>query len=585
MKHKKLYISSLILFSSILFSCNSATNLTIDTVNKEERRIEFTNLPSSFKQGDIISLDDIVKIIPGSKESSTQRSDLSYDYEILEDSINSSVASEYTIDKGISVTKAKKIVLLKSGHCVIKVTSLNSTNYLSFDVENDSSLSSISEYVSSIDNYEIYKAYSIDSNYELSKSEKSLQFIKSNNYVYYPSSKYGLFTNSVDNLCYYYLLTNLEDQNSFKLCLNGSYNDLTYKSSFTSTFASLSSFINLDTIEFIPLVNYYYGNEYSYGIVRNSKNTTEFSYLLSSLGLSYSHYINSTRFYTYYVIPKIIDNKLNIYTVSVSSSSKIALEGPYIVENETKYDLSFIDEYTTKNIIGVDKPSSFMDLVSNVKSYSSSVEAKFLNELGEEVEDPSYYSKYLSTFSMNSKFTTTGIESTRFDLIDSGTSKVVKIKEEEINGKKSVYKYEKTSSEFVLVGEYGEDPSDKKEVTSIASSTTFSEYLPAANFKEMNFEYPVYQEIDKNTYQICGLNDSNARSTIKIILKASGYASLVSTYAPLSYYISLASMKVKVETSDSFSGEIDSILFDGSNNTYIYHYEFKIFDINKTTID
>lgn len=589
MKKYKIMNVALLFSLFTLFSCSNSQNdnpeIEVNN-NPLERTIEFNGLPS-LKQGDILNLDDYVKVIPGLKETDEEREDLSFTYEILEDDVHISPVIEYTLDSGPSILKSNKLALVRSGYCVIEVQSGDAVSYLELNIEQESSLDEIENYFSNeFSHYEMYKAFEYVKNEGSVKKDEELYFIKDNNYFYYVDSCYGIYIGS-DGLGYYYILNSIENQDSFKVCPTGQLATTISKSSYDNTFGTLSSLFKAENLEYVPGIDYLFGKDYSFAIPYYEKNETEFIQILSSFGLSYSHYVNSVRYYTTYVIPKLNDDVMEIYTISLTSTGSAILEGPYIIKEEKNYTLEKVEEYTEISCTLITEPIDLLNKFTSITNYTSEVSGYYRDIKGNKIDDPTYFASSLPSLEMTNKFSSTAIESNRFDYLDGGSDQNVLIKEETINGSTVVNKYIKDGDTYSLSGEYGNDPQSKTEVKKLSSSTTFKEYMPTSNFKESNFKYPVYLKEDSNTYKVAGFNDTYAKSLIKLILKATGCYSLQSSGTPLAYYIAYSSMSINLNLEDKtkINGEINTILVDSSYNYYEYHYEFSIYDINETTFN
>lgn len=544
----------------------------------------------SFKQGDVVDLSDYVTIVPGSEESETEKLDLSFTYDILSDGAHLSTLTVEDSETP-SLYPSKRLVCVRKGRSVLRLSSGEVSKIAYFDVEAGEEAKKIASFFDggAFDSYTVSKAFSVGTNFSMVSDEESLTLVKTPNYVYYPSSQYGLEINAEDGNGYYYSLASLTS--SPKLHLNGSYNTVVNLSSFKDSFIPLSTSFALDGLTYFPALNQVSNGKYSYCIPKTTATSSSFALTLSALSLTSTVSLNGYSFTRVGLVPEVCDDgSLKIYALDTNSSLGSLIEGPYVVKKVASDVIAGVND-----LVNAPAPSPldlagndyFMPYFSSITNYTVKTTGFYEDLEGNKIAVPDYFSTALPEISIEMKVTEDALESTSFNLIDGGEETHLAIVDEMMDGALLTNKYRvNDDGTYTYVSSYGKDPSSGVKVAGWQTSKTFSAYRPSALFSETAWKYSTYLHNADGSYSLSGFNDSSARGTIKNALACTSASGFATTSSPLGYYAALASMDFTIDTTKGAVGA--SLIFgliDGDGKYLNYHYSFSLTSIGTTTVD
>ena len=595
MKKRYILVGLLALSLSSLSSCTNTEKKDDPIVEKEDttkRRIKLKEV-KDVKQGMTINLNDYVEILPGDGETETSKKDLTYTYDILKDSVSLNIIEEnVVIDASPSIEPKKQLALIRPGHVVIRINSKKASALLEFDVAASDALDMVSKYLDSneINSYKVSKDFTFDENFSLTKVKGDGVLYKGENYIYYPSDRYGIALNEANGYGYYFFLNGVEGfDDSFSVSPNGVGEDLFTKTSFDASYVNFKDFFTTEKMEYNPILEELFGSEYAYGYPFLESTQEEYLKALNSIGLKYQHSINSSTFYSVYLIPKVnSENKLEIYSVSTSSSKGSLLEGPYTLDNVNTSSIEVVDNFIASTPYEtLSNKALVYEKLNSLTNYTVKSKGQYEDLKGNKVDTPEYFS-VLPTFDNLMKVTTTGLQSSIFNYIDGGEDEDVILLDQETGGEVTTHKYVKAGSGYTDKGPYGKDPEGGYDVEGRLKSRTFGQYVGTRVFSQSSLEWGTYFDLGNNTYRVSGLNDTSGWIAIKYLIGGTSSLNFVADSYPLAYFKTLSTLELSMgntATDDiGMDAKIQLINLKDPSLVYVYHYTATISDIDKTVI-
>lgn len=558
-------------------STSSQTNTTSDVKERHFVLKEFNNI----KQGTIIDLNDFVSVVPGTNESYEERQDYNFDYEIYSDESSSALVSTYseTTSKP-SIYKSKKLVISKPGYQVLKLTSRDLEQYISFEIQPDEAIDQIKGFFDEHgENYKVLQNFNIDSSLNVTEVENGEPILyKGENFYFNASSHYGYIYHSFNNDGYPFLMDSLDKVDTFKLLPNGLYTTTKTLGDFESTYPNLNTYFTSSNLEYTPYLEETYGEEYKYAIPYNSSTKTLCTNIFTSLGLSYSQVINSSYYYNVYIIPVVKNNKVNIYTLAMNTTYRRVLEGPYVLDDISDLNVQPIEDFLTDEVPNNDiaAGNTIATKLSGMESYTVDSTIEYLDMSGKIVDTPSSIQSWLPSGDYSLKVDlTNGIETNFFHFIDQSSEYSSLTNAILLNKDNTTILYDTSSGTATEVGTYY-----NKVWT---SDSDLNLYRPTVGFQASNFRNASYYN-ENGLYLTGALNDSASVSAMTSILGSLTCDYFANSSSPFYYYSSYAYMTINLgdTLTDDVNGDIYA--YFPLNNGVKLHFNFKISNINNTIV-
>ncbi|MBO8428061.1 MAG: hypothetical protein IAC58_05930 [Firmicutes bacterium] len=583
-KRKSLIVLALSTLSIGLYSCSEDNKNQGETpvINNQTRTISLEGI-DDLKVGDTLKLDEVVKIVPGSNETSIEKEDLDFTYEVYS---NPDVLSQYTIPSGVTIEKPHEITFTRAGTLVLKITSNGVTNYFLLEVKDNDVTSSVNKYFEThdISNYTVNQSFTMDENFINHVSEETPIFYRGDNYFYSPTNLMGVAINGTNKEGYYYQLNSVEDPDSFIPFMNESGAELD-QASFNSSYPDLNDCFNSETMLYDSSIAEVFGDEYAYGIPYITETSSIFRATLNALGLTYQHTVNDTTFFSVYLSPVVENDGLNIYVISQVSGGNSILEGPYKLADVNQTSIDPVENFVNNAPVEtLTSTSSLENRITGINSYTITTNGRYEDLSGEEITPDELYLGYVPTLdNMVIKVTSDGFMSNNFSFIDDRYDFDNAIILDQPGSRPNIYNGD--SGTYTLIDQYDTDYESGNVISNWQNSTYLgATYRPNALFNPSTWRYPVYEVIGENEYRVTSYNDSLALVLLYHTLEGVSSPKMYTSDGPLYFYRNYSYMTLNMGSNitDPISGDIYFRLIDGES--FYYHLNFVIDDINQTTI-
>ena len=582
MKKHKLFLNlTFVLSSLVLVGCSAPE--TVPEVVKTSRTIEYTK--KDLYQGETISLDDLIKVVPGTNETKEEQEDTEFNYEIYSSDGTSDLIE---VDSSLSLKNSHTITLLKPGKIILKVTSKDAYKYVSLDIKLAPTLSNFISKINEKDvkSYTVSKNFTIDSSYNVTEvSDGTPTLYKNEKYVYNPSSKTGLLVGNA-NECYYYQLFDKDNSQTFIPCSNGTSTTPLTSGDFNATYPSLASYFTESSLTFNNSIKKVFGDEYAFGYEYTTANKTQFMSLLTNLGLTYTHSINGKTFYSLFIVPKYEDGQFKFYNISSSTNGSV-VEGPYVLNDVNSTTIPVVEEFANNTVMEIsEQDPSIYNKFADITSYTCSSKGQFEDMEGNEIDVKDGFEGWLDNKTYNLKWNSSTLYVDFLTDIDSSKTNDEAILKNAVDGTSSIVNlYYKDGSSYVSQGAYGNDPSSGTKITRLENSSTYSNYYPSNMLRPTALKYVSFIKLDTNKYRITAYNDVHSQNLIKYMVGMTTAPVITSTSGPLVYYIKYSYMDLTFDDNGDVHGDLKCKMKDADSEDFIYHYTFTISDIDSTVID
>ncbi len=584
MKKNKL----LLLLSSSLFLCSCGNAPTSDRGASSSNETEESSIVvkdiQNVTTGTTIDLKDYVETPLGE----------SWTYELLTDSVHLPSAS-IEAEEAPSLEQSTKLLAIRPGRVNFKIKCGEKTKTGYFDVMASSEMSAlVSTFQETVlTNYTSVKTFEVDSDYNLKNlSDGEALLYKNEDYVYHPSSYYGEMIHKKDHQGYYFQLNGVEEkyENSFRALTNASDSPL-LETIFRNTYQALENYFTLDSLRYYEASKTFIGDEFAYALCYEEETKNVFLNALTNLGLSYSHTVNGTSFYTVAIAPKVENGLFSFYTLSATYSGYALTEGPYVLKGVGSTKISAVDDWVNSNSSMVyANNASINNRLDGITSYTATFNGQYEDLDGNKIDVPEYFASSLPEIHSTLKWNDRYFYSDNMNLIDGRKENKVLLENGTLNGENTVIRYVlNDEGKYVSKEKYGKDATSSYELTDWKNGQTFSCYLPLNVFRDSNWKYASIEDKGNSNYFLSGFNDSIGKHVIQYLLGGISAYPCFNDASAFYYYGEYATLDLHLgkTLTDEITGEAYTRLIDGScspQKYYIYHINFEITDINSTLI-
>lgn len=592
---KKQNLLLLLSASLLLASCQNGENkesvssseessVSSIPVSEESDKIVIKDIPT-VEQGQTIDLKDYVSILnPSSSDKWT--------YELLTDSVHASVVTTVSEDAP-SIYDSTKLLAVRAGRVNFRVSYNGETEIGYFDVTVSSTLKELANKIDEMDfsSYTVTKNFAMDASYQPISVSPSPLLYKNENYVFFPADYYGQAIHQKTNLAYYYQLNGAEDKYalSFNVMTNvdkGSISTETFK----ATYEDLSNYFNADTMRYYSLANTFLNEPYC--LCYETATSTIFTKALSALGISYSHKVNNYTFYTIALVPKFVDNALQIYAISAMSNGSAILEGPYVFSNVGNTTIKVVEDFSKQD----DEPFNYanndqlVERLTGIESLTATLTGQYEDLDGNKIDVPSYFASSLPEVDSKLKWNSKYFYSNLFNLIDGGEDEEVLLANETEGGNDVVNRYVLDSSgKYTAKTVLAKDPTSGVALSDWQKGRSFIDtYMPVSSFPTTSWKYVAANDLGEGKYYLSGFNDSIGKFCIRSLLAGISASKYFGSSSAFTYFGIYAQMEVNLGTNltDDITGETYTRLKNlTTGEYYVYHVNFNISNINSTVIE
>lgn len=560
---------------------SDSSSSVVPTPSVETDRIDIKDIPS-VEQGTTVDLKDYVSV----KGTATSQ----WTYTLLTDSVHDDIVSVEEND-GPSLYESTKLLALRPGRVNFRVEygDASATGY--FDVTLSSALKTLSDKIGAMDltNYTVTKNFSIDENYRTVDADPTTLIYKGQNYIYYPDSYYGEVINQATNLGYYYQLNGVEDKyaSSFKAMTNADKTALS-AATFNATYANLSTYFNADNMRYYSVAKEYVGEPYA--LCYESSSSTVFRSALSALGLTYSHKVNSTTFYTIALVPKFVNDTFQLYAISITSAGLAVIEGPYVLSNVGSTTIAAVEAFASQEVpMTYYNNDSIVTRFTGIESLTATLEGHYEDLDGNKIDVPEYFASALPEVNSEIKWNDTYFYSNMYNYIDGGDDEKVLLANELVSGKEVVNRYVLNDAGAYTAKEVmSSDPTNGAAISDWQNGKTFRDtFLPVSFLPTTSWKYAAVEELDDGKCFLAGFNDSISKNLISYFLSGLSASKLFGTSSAFLYFGIYSTMEMNIgsQVTDPISGDMYTRVIKTSTNEYwVYHATFNVTNINNTVI-